>query len=60
MKANVPIGLPIYEFMDTLSTLSFPLDSSTNGQPYQRLPYLEVEDNGLTRFIPFGACFPNY
>ncbi|KEH38425.1 hypothetical protein MTR_2g070800 [Medicago truncatula] len=37
----------------------FPLSSSTNGKPYQRLPYLEVEENGLTRFIPIGACFPN-
>ena len=44
---------------DTHSTLSFPLDSSTNGQPYQRLPYLEVENNGLTRLIPIGACFAN-
>ena len=38
---------------------SSPLGSSTNGQPYQRLPYLEVEDNGITKFTPIGTCFPN-
>ena len=26
-----------------------PLGSSTNGLPYQRLPYLEVKDNCVTR-----------
>ncbi|KEH26383.1 hypothetical protein MTR_6g053470 [Medicago truncatula] len=34
-----------------------PLDSSTNGKLYQRLPYQEVEDNGLIRFTPPGVCF---
>ncbi|AES77986.1 hypothetical protein MTR_7g022630 [Medicago truncatula] len=32
-----------------------PLGSSTNGKPYQCLPYQEVEDNVLTRFIPLGV-----
>jgi len=28
-----------------------PLDSSTNGQPYQCLPYQEVEDNGSIMMV---------
>jgi len=39
MKANVHVGLSIYESYDTHSTLSLALSSYTNGQPYQRLPY---------------------
>jgi hypothetical protein len=52
-------GFPSMNLKILIAHSPSPLDSPTKGQPYQRLPYLEVEDNGLTRFIPLGACFPN-